>query len=93
MVLCRAGVGGDEQGAGLVAVQPNGVGFVVQPGSGGRERPRSGEKFLFLRVSVKTGDGASRGGRDVTGGLDTQFRAGHRVALDCSGTVVVWPRA
>jgi len=49
--------GGDQQGADLVAVQPGGVGLVVNPGPTNMGRRRVAEQVFLDRVAVQAGDG------------------------------------
>ena len=50
--------GGDEQRADLVAVQADGVGFVVDPGPANVHRRRMGDQAFLFGVAVEAGHGA-----------------------------------
>jgi len=54
----RTEPGGDQDGAELVAVQPDGVRLVIEPGSADVRRRGVLEEFFFDGVLVEPGDGA-----------------------------------
>ena len=58
----RAEPGGDEERSDLVAVQADGVGLVVDPGSADMYRRRVVDQALFFGVAVEAGHGAQPSG-------------------------------
>src|SRR5664280_2829502 len=61
--------GRDEQRSNLVAVQADGVGFVIDPGSTDVNRRRVGDKAFLLGIAVEAGhsaQSATDGGRCPT---------------------------
>ena len=62
MLGCGAEPSGDEEGADLVAVQADGVGFVVDPGAPDMDCRRMGDEAFFFGVSVEAGHGAQPSG-------------------------------
>src|SRR5664280_2054922 len=69
MLACRPEPGRDEQRSDLIAVQADGVGFVVDPGSTDVDSWRVGNQTLLFGVAVEAGHGAQSatdGGRCPT---------------------------
>jgi hypothetical protein len=62
VICCRAELGGDQQGAHLVAVQADRVGLAVQTGTADVRGRRVIEQFLLYRVLVQPGDSAQSPG-------------------------------
>lgn len=62
MLACRGEPGGNGDGAELVAVEADGVGFVVEAGPTDVHGGRVVEQAFFLGVAVEAGDGAEATG-------------------------------
>src|SRR5665213_3026817 len=72
MFACRPEPGRDEQRSDLIAVQADGMGFVVDPGSTDVDGWRMGNQTLLFGVAVEARHGAQSpadGGRCSTPGL------------------------
>ena len=62
MLGCRPEPGGDEERPYLVAVQADGMGLVVDPGSADMDRWGVGDQTFLFGVAVEAGHGAQSPG-------------------------------
>jgi hypothetical protein len=72
--------GGDEQGAHLIAVQPDGVRLVVEARPAHVHRWGEGQQPFFFGVAVEARDRAQSAGNSLAGAAS--FFQGPRIALD-----------
>ena len=90
----RAEPGGDQQRAELVAVQPGGVGLVVQPGPADVHGRGMVEEFFLDGVPVEPGDGAQPAGDGGPGPAAGFQVAGEALDVGAAGLeqaqVVLW---
>lgn len=62
MLCCRAEPSGDEEGSDLVAVQTDGMGFVVNPWAADMDCRRMGDQAFLFGVAIEAGHGAQPSG-------------------------------